>query len=49
VNLGKKERRKTDEVMEKVICIVEYNKYVKGIDKAEQYLAYYSTLRKAKK
>jgi hypothetical protein len=48
VNLGKTERNKPGEIMEKAICIVEDNKYMKGIDEADQYLAYYSILRKAK-
>jgi hypothetical protein len=38
-----KERKMTGEIMEKAICIVEY------IDKVDQYRAYYSVLRKAKK
>jgi hypothetical protein len=49
VNLGKTERKKTGEIMEKTICIAEDNKYMKGIDKVDQYLAYYSILRKTKK
>jgi hypothetical protein len=34
--------------MEKIICIVGYNTYMKGTDKVDQCLAYYSLLRKAK-
>ena len=30
-------------------CIVEYNKYMKGVDRADQYLSYYSFVRKTVK
>ena len=33
----------------KPICVIDYNKYMKGVDRADQYLSYYSTFRKTKK
>jgi hypothetical protein len=33
-------------VKKKPISISEYNMFMKGVDKANQYLAYYSPLRK---
>jgi hypothetical protein len=33
-------------VKEKRISISEYNMFMKGVDRADQYLAYYSLLRK---
>jgi hypothetical protein len=32
--------------VKKPSCILTYNKYMKGVDRAEQYLPYYSILRK---
>ncbi|CAK9833144.1 Transposon Tf2-8 polyprotein [Anthophora retusa] len=33
----------------KPICVRDYNKFMKGVDRADQYLSYYSILRKTKK
>jgi hypothetical protein len=41
-----KKNRKTNEEMSKPNCVVQYNKYMKGVDHADQYLSYYSTVRK---
>ena len=30
-------------------CVIEYNNYMKGVDRADQYLLYYSILRKTRK
>ena len=35
--------------VKKPSCIREYNKYMKGVDRADQYLSYYSILRKTMK
>ena len=35
--------------VKKPSCILEYNKYMKGVDRADQYLSYYSVLRKTMK
>jgi hypothetical protein len=45
VNTGKADR-KTSEEINKPNCIVQYNKYMKGVDCADQYLRYYSFVRK---
>jgi hypothetical protein len=36
-------------VKKKPITISEYNMFMKGVDRADQYLAYYSLLRKTVK
>nr|XP_012153228.1 PREDICTED: piggyBac transposable element-derived protein 4-like [Megachile rotundata] len=41
--------KKTKKKSMKPICIREYNKFMKGVDHADQYLSYYSILRKTKK
>jgi hypothetical protein len=41
--------KKTKKKSMKPICIREYNKFMKGVDRADQYLSYYSILRKTKK
>ncbi|XP_026469574.1 piggyBac transposable element-derived protein 4-like [Ctenocephalides felis] len=33
----------------KPTCVVEYNKFMKGVDRADQYLSYYSIIRRTKK
>jgi hypothetical protein len=38
MNLGKEWR--TGEIIKKFICILEYNKYMKGVDMADLYLSY---------
>ncbi|GBO06914.1 PiggyBac transposable element-derived protein 4 [Araneus ventricosus] len=35
--------------IQKPISIIDYNKYLKGVDRADQYLSYYSIFRKTKK
>jgi hypothetical protein len=45
VNTGMKDR-KTNVALKKLYVIVQYNKFVKGVDRTEQYLIYYSVLRK---
>lgn len=30
-------------------CVIEYNNYMKGVDRVDQYLSYYSILRKTRK
>jgi hypothetical protein len=41
--------RKTSEEINKPNCIVQYNKYLNGVDCADQYLSYYSIVRKTVK
>jgi len=41
--------RKTNMEMKKPYAVVQYNKFMKGIDRADQYLSYYSVLRKSVK
>ena len=38
-----------NEVKKKPICIFQYNMFMKGVDRADQYLSYYSLLRKTVK
>jgi len=45
LNTGRKDR-KTNMEMKKLYTVVQYNKFMKGIDRADQYLSYYSVLRK---
>ena len=33
----------------KPICVVQYNKYMKGVDRADQYLSYFSMVHRTKK
>jgi hypothetical protein len=33
----------------KPVCVVEYNKYMKGVDRADQYLSYYHIMRRTRK
>ena len=35
--------------IKKPTTVVQYNKFMKGIDRADQYLSYYSVLRKTVK
>ena len=44
-----KQNRWTGEIQKKPTCILEYNKYMGGVDKADMYLAYFSVLRKTMK
>jgi hypothetical protein len=48
VNRGRKERKINMEI-KKPCAIVQYNKFVKGIDRADQYLSYYSVMKKTVK
>jgi len=40
---------KTKENIWKPKCVIDYNKYMKGVDRADQYLSYYSIVRRTKK
>jgi hypothetical protein len=48
VNTGKKDRR-TDLEIKKPYAVFKYNTFMKGIDRADKYLSYYSVLRKTVK
>jgi hypothetical protein len=48
VNTGRKDR-KTEMEIKKPYGVVPYNKFIKGIDREDQYLSYYSFLRKTVK
>jgi len=48
VNKGRKDRNTNMEI-KKPYAVVQYNKYIKGIDRADQYLTYYSVLKKTVK
>jgi len=45
VNTGRKDR-KTNMEIKKPYAVALYNKFMKGLDRADQYLSYYSVLRK---
>lgn len=48
-NLVECMNRRTKKISVKPICIREYSKFMKGVDRADQYLSYYSILLKTKK
>jgi nucleoside diphosphate kinase len=48
VNKGRKDR-KTNMEIKKPYAVCQYNKFIKGVDRAEQYLSFYSVLRKTVK
>jgi hypothetical protein len=48
INKGRKDRNTNVEI-KKPYAVVQYNKFVKGIDRADQYLTYYSVLKKTVK
>jgi len=48
VNRGRKDR-KTNMEIKKPYAVVQYNKFIKGVDRADQFLSYYSVLRKTVK
>jgi len=48
VNTGWKDR-KTNTEIRTPYAVVQYNKFLKGVDRADQYLSYYSVLRKTVK
>jgi hypothetical protein len=48
VNTGRKDR-KTDMEIKKLYATLQYNKFIKGVDRTDRYLSYYSILRKSVK
>jgi len=48
VNTGRRDR-KTNMEIKKPYAVVQYNKFIKDIDRADQYLSYYSVLKKTVK
>ena len=48
VNTGRKDRQKRMEIM-KPNAVIQYSKFMKGVDRADQYLSYYAVLRKTVK
>ena len=48
VNKGR-EDRKTNMEIKKPYIVVQYNKFLKGVDRRDQYLSYYTVLRKTVK
>ena len=48
VNTGRKDR-KTNMAIKKLYAVLHYNKFMKGVDRADQYLSYYSFLGKSVK
>jgi hypothetical protein len=48
VNKGRKDR-KTNMEIKKLYAVVQYDKFIKDVDRADQYLRYYSVLRKTVK
>ena len=47
-NRGRKER-KTNMEIKKPYAVVQYNKFIEDVDGADQYLSYYSVLKKTVK
>jgi hypothetical protein len=45
VNKGRKDR-KTNVEIKKPYAVVQYNKFIKDVQRADQYLTYYSVLKK---
>jgi len=45
VNKGRKDRKSNMEI-EKPYAVFQYNKFMKGIDRTDQYLSFYSVLKK---
>jgi len=48
VNTGMK-NRKTNMKIKKTYAVVQYNKFIKDVDRGDQYLSYYSVLKKTVK
>jgi len=48
VNTGGKDKKTSMEI-KKPYAVVQYNKFMKGVDRADQYLSFYSVLRKTVK
>jgi hypothetical protein len=46
VNKGRKDRKTNMEIQKKPYAVVQCNKFMKGVDTADQYPSYYSVLRK---
>ena len=47
VNIGRKDRKRNVEI-KKPYAVFQYNKFMKGVDRTDQYLSYYSVLRQTK-
>jgi hypothetical protein len=47
LNTGRRDRKTNKEI--KKPYVVQYNKFMKGVDRADQYLTYFSVLRKSVK
>jgi len=45
ISTGRKDR-KTNMEIKKPYAVIQYNKFMKGVDRADEYLSYYSVLRK---
>jgi len=48
VNKGRKDRKTTTKI-KKPYAVVQYNKFINDIDRADQYLSYYSVPKKTVK
>ena len=48
VNNGRKDR-KTNMEVKKPYAVIQYNKFMKGVDRADQYFSFYSVLKKTVK
>jgi len=48
VNKGRKDTNTNMEI-KKPYAVVQYSKFIKGLDRADQYLTYYSVLKKTVK
>jgi hypothetical protein len=48
VNKGRKDRNTNMEIR-KPCAVVQYNKFIKDVDRADQYFSYYSVLKKTVK
>jgi len=48
VNKGRKDRKTSMEI-KKSYAVGQYSKFIKGVDRADQYLSYYSVLKKTVK
>jgi hypothetical protein len=46
VNTGRRDRNTHLEIKKQPYCILPYNKFMKGVDRAAQHLSCYSTVRK---
>jgi len=48
VNNGRNDR-KTNMEVKKPYAVIQYNKFMKGVDRADQYFSFYSVLKKTVK